>query len=127
VSEGHHELSHHKGNEAKLEQIAKIDRFYSEQLAHFLKRMKELKDPDGTSLLHNSMIVWGSCISDGNRHRHNDLPVILAGNAGGKFTTGQHIDVGQDVPMTNLYMRMLEEMGVPETRVGDSTGVLKGV
>lgn len=127
VSEGHHELSHHRDDLAKLEQIAKIDHFYSQQLAYFLERMKAQEDVDGQSLLHNSMIVWGSCISDGNRHRHDDLPVVLAGNAGGAFTPGRHINVGDEVPMTNLYMRMLEEMGVPEPRVGDSTGVLKGI
>lgn len=127
VAGGHHELSHHAGSQAKLEKIAKIDRFYLQQLTYFLDRMKGEQDIDGQSLLHNSMIVWGSGIGDGNKHNHNDLPVIVAGNAGGKFTTGRHLDVGEDVPMTNLYLRMLEEMGMPEARVGDSTGILKGV
>lgn len=127
VSEGHHQLSHHRDKEDTLKKIAKIDEFYLQQLSYFLGRLKSEEDVDGKSLLHNSMIVWGSCIRDGNRHSHEDLPVILAGNAGGKFTPGRSVDVGKDVPMTNLYMRMLEEMGMSEARVGDSTGVLKGI
>lgn len=127
VSDGHHNLSHHKSQEEKLKKIAKIDRFYCQQLAYFLARMKSEKDVDGKSLLHNSMIVWGGGLSDGNRHDHSNLPIVVAGNAGGSFQTGRHLDVGEDVPMNNLYVRMLKEMGIPESRLGDSTGVLAGV
>ena len=73
------------------------------------------------------MIVWGGGLSDGNRHDHSKLPIVVAGNAGGRFQTGRHLDVGEEVPMTNLYVRMLKEMGIPESRLGDSTGVLAGV
>ena len=127
VSSGHHNLSHHKGNAENLEQIQKIDQFYITQLAYFLKRMKETEDVDGNSLLHNSMIVYGSGISDGNRHNHNDLPVIVAGGGGGAFNPGRHVDLGEEVPLSNLYVRMLNEFGVSTKSFGDSTGTLKKI
>lgn len=127
VSEGHHHLSHHKNDAETMERIARIDEFYCEQLAYFLQRLRETPDVDGQSLLDNSMIVWGSAISDGNRHSHVDLPVVLAGRGGGSWHPGRHWDLGGDVPMSNLYVQMLHEMGAPEARFGDSTGSLKGV
>ena len=127
VSDGHHNISHHQGKSDNLEKIAKIDAFYMEQLAYFLDRLKTTPDVDGKSLLHNSMIVYGSCIADGDRHNHDDLPIVVAGNAGGAFSPGRHVDLGEDVPMANLYLRMLEEFGVKEKRFGDSTGVLRKI
>jgi len=127
VNEAHHGLSHHKRKPDKLEKIAKIDTFYCEQLAYFLEKMRSTEDVDGNSLLHNSMIVWGSGLSDGDRHTHNDLPIILAGGAGGKFKTGRHVEVGTDVPLNNLYMRLLSEVGADVPRIGDSTGILSTV
>lgn len=127
VGDGHHGLSHHQRNQEKIDKLAKIDTFYSQQLAYFLERMRSTKDVDGKSLLHNSMVVWGSGLSDADRHTHNDLPVVLAGNAGGRFSPGRHYDLGGDVPLNNLYVRMLEEAGVPAGRLGDSTGALQGV
>jgi hypothetical protein len=70
------------------------------------------------------MVVYGSGISDGNAHNHNDLPVLLAGRAGGTLKTGRHVRYAQDTPMTNLYLSMLERMGVEADRLGDSTGKL---
>ncbi len=125
VNDGHHNLSHHQGNNDTLEKIAKIDEFYLTQLAYFLEKMKTTEDVDGKSLLHNSMIVYGGCISDGNRHNHNDLPIILAGHGGGAFKPGRHNELGEDVPLSNLYLRMLEEFGVGGKRFGDSTGALR--
>ena len=127
VDDGHHNLSHHQGNPDTLGKIAKIDEFYLTQLSYFLEKLKTTEDVDGKSLLHNSMIVYGSGISDGNRHNHNDLPVILAGHAGGAFKPGRHVELGEDVPMANLYLRMLKEFGLDEKRFGDSTGVLRKV
>ena len=127
VADGHHNISHHQKNRDNLEKLAKIDLFYMEQLAYFLEKLKNTPDVDGKSLLHNSMIVYGGCISDGDRHNHNDLPIVVAGNAGGTFTPGRHVDLGEDVPMSNLYLRMLEEFGVKEKRFGDSTGALRKI
>jgi hypothetical protein len=99
-----------------------------EQLNYFLTRMRDTKDVDGKSLLHNSMIVYGSGLSNGQRHSHEDLPVILAGHAGGKLKPGQLVRPSGDVPMTNLFLSMLDIMGVPhQERLGDSTGRLSGI
>lgn len=127
VNEGHHGLSHHRRAQDKMDKIAKIDAFYVRQLAYFLERMKATEDTDGNTLLHNSMIVWGSGLSDADRHTHDDLPIIVAGNAGGKFKTGRHLDLPEKTPLNNLYMRMLVEAGAPVDRIGDSSGVLKTI
>jgi hypothetical protein len=125
VNDGHHNISHHQGKTDNLEKIAKIDTFYLEQLSYFLEKLKTTEDVDGKSLLHNSMIVYGGCISDGNRHNHDDLPILLAGHGGGAFKPGRHVDLGENVPLSNLYLRMLEEFGAKEKRFGDSTGALR--
>jgi len=127
VSDGHHNISHHKGKKENLEKIQKIDEFYLAKLAYFLQKMKDTEDVDGQSLLHNSMIVYGSGISDGNRHNHNDLPVIVAGHAGGAFKAGRHVDLREEVPLSNLYVRMLNEFGISDKNFGDSTGALKNI
>jgi hypothetical protein len=127
VSEGHHYLSHHQDDPDKLEKIAKIDHFYTQQLAYFLGKMKTTADATGKSLLHNSMVVYCSGLYDGNRHQHNNLPVIVAGKAGGAFQPGRHVKFPSDVPMNNLYLNMLSQMGVKTERFGDSTGLLKEV
>ena len=127
VNEGHHGLSHHRRAQDKMDKIAKIDAFYVRQLAYFLEKMKATEDVDWNTLLHNSMIVWGSGLSDADRHSHDDLPIIVAGNAGGKFLTGRHLELPEKTPLNNLYMRMLRESGAPVDRIGDSSGVLKGI
>lgn len=123
VNDGHHDLSHHGNDEEKKKKIAKINRFHLEQFAYFLKRMKETRDGEG-SLLDNSMIAYGSGIADGNAHAHSDLPVLLCGQGGGSITTGRHIRVPKETPMSNLFLEMMDRMGVQETRFGDSTGRL---
>ena len=125
VNDGHHNISHHQNDPAKLALIGKIDQFYASQFAYFLERLRDTKDADGTSILHNSQIVYCSGLSDGNRHQHDNLPVILAGHAGGALTPGRHVNLGGHTPMTNLYVRMLNLIGVDTDRFGDSTGVLK--
>lgn len=125
VSEGHHSISHHQSNKDKLDKLAKIDHFYMENFAYFLEKMKSTEDVDGKSLLHNSMIVYGSCISDGNRHNNNDLPIVLAGNGGGVFKPGGFNQFESNTPLSNLHLRMLHEMGVKPDRFGDSTGIQK--
>ena len=127
VAEAHHGLSHHQNNQGKKDKIQKIDQFYVTQFAYFLEKMKATPDGnDGSSVLDNSMIVFGGGISDGNRHNHDNLPVILAGKGGGKLTPGRHNNIGY-APMTNLYLTMLDHMGVPTEKLGDSTGRLEGV
>ncbi|HWN93707.1 MAG TPA: DUF1552 domain-containing protein [Methylomirabilota bacterium] len=126
VSDGHHDTSHHGGNAEKKAKLARINRFHVTQFAYFLERLKSVREGEGT-LLDNSMIVYGSGISDGNAHTHHDLPVLLAGRGGGSLSARRHVRFSKDTPMTNLYLAMLERMGVPAERLGDSTGVLKGL
>ncbi len=126
VSEGHHDLSHHGGDEAKKEKIAKINRYHIEQFAYFLDRLKSVKEGEGT-LLDNCMIVYGGAIGDGNRHNHDNLPILLAGRGGGTLSPGRHLKLEKETPMTNLYLAMLDRMGVKAERVGDSTGKMDNV
>ena len=127
VSDGHHSISHHQNDPEKLERIGQIDLFYTQQLAYLLEKMRATKEANGKTLLENSMLVYCSGLSDGNRHSHADLPVIVAGHAGGAFKPGRHVNLGTNTPMTNLYVRMLNSMGVKVDRFGDSDGVLKDV
>ncbi|MEW6304170.1 MAG: DUF1552 domain-containing protein [Verrucomicrobiota bacterium] len=126
VPDGHHYLSHHQNDRAKMDKIAKIDHFYTQQFAYFLQKMRETKDVDGKSLLDNSMVVYCSGLSDGNRHRHDDLPVVVAGRGGGLLHPGRHVNLGR-APMTNFYVTMLNLMGAKVERFGDSTGALSNV
>ena len=87
---------------------------------------RSIKEGDGT-LLDNCMIVYGSGISDGNRHNHDDLPILLAGKGGGTLKTGRHLRYPRETPLTNLYLSMLDRMGVHVDSFGDSTGRLKGL
>jgi len=124
IGEGHHHLSHHRGDEAMLEKVAAIDRFHAEQFAYLLGRLRDVKEADGRSLLDHSMLVYAGGLSDGNRHNHDDLPVILAGRAGGRLAAGCHVKLPGEQPMTNLYLSMLDLVGTPQTSFGDSTGPL---
>jgi hypothetical protein len=126
VSDGHHDLSHHGNDSAKKEKIAKINRFHITQLAYFLEKLRSIKEGDGT-LLDNCMIVYGAAISDGNRHNHDDLPILLAGGGGGTLHPGRHVKLEKETPMTNLYLSMLDRLNVPAERVGDSTGKLDDI
>jgi hypothetical protein len=127
VNEGHHGLSHHRGKEDALGKLAKIDRFYMEEFAYFLRKLRERQDADGKSILHNSVILWGGGLRDPDRHQHDDLPVILAGHGGGKLHPGVHRVAGHKVPMSNLFVRLTEEMGTPMPSFGDSSGRLEMV
>jgi hypothetical protein len=124
VNSGHHELSHHRNDEDKVAALARIDKFLVGEFAYFLERMKTVREGQGT-LLDQSMIVYGGSLSDGNRHRHDDLPIILAGRGGGTIVTGRHIRYKEETPLNNLFVSMLDRMGAPVEQLGDSTGPLK--
>jgi hypothetical protein len=126
VPEGHHDLSHHQGDKTKLEKIKKINTFHVTQLSYLLQKLDECKEGDGT-LLDHSMIVYGSGIGDGNRHNHDQLPIILAGGGNGTIKTGRHVKLPRKTPMGNLYLSMLDRMGAPVDSIGDSTGRLTGL
>jgi hypothetical protein len=127
VSEGHHDLSHHFNNEEKIQKLTEIDRWYVTQFARFLQKLEDTKDVDGKSLLHNSMILYGSGNADGNRHTHSNLPLILAGGGGGVLTPGRMVQHGSK-PMTNLFLSMADAMGLQKLdSFGDSTGRLEDI
>lgn len=123
ISEGHHTLSHHVGDKKKHQKISRINRHYVTNLAYLLNKLKSIEEADST-LLDNSMILYGCAFGDGNAHDPLDLPVLIAGNAGGTITTGRHVRYEKGTPVTNLYLSMLDRVGVPADRLGDSTGRL---
>jgi hypothetical protein len=126
VFEGHHSVSHHGKDVNKITAVKKIDRLHMEQYAYFLGKLKGIKEGDAT-LLDNCMILMGSGIADGNQHSHVNLPIILAGNAGGAIEAGRHITYAGQNPLCNLYLNVFDQMGVKADRFGDSTGRLTGL
>ncbi|MDR3638427.1 MAG: DUF1552 domain-containing protein [Isosphaeraceae bacterium] len=127
IAEGHHSLTHHRGEQDMIDKVADIDRFYVQQFARFLEKMDAANDLDGRSLLDNAMIVYGSGNADGNRHSHTNHPVIVAGGGGGALAPGRYVKAG-GVPMTNLYLSLADRLGVDGVeQFGDSTGPLGSV
>lgn len=123
VPEGHHDLSHHQRDARKQAKIRQINRFHIETFAAMLSKLKGIKEGDA-NLLDRSMIVYGSGNSDGNRHNHDDLPVLFVGKGGGTIAGGRHVRYPRETPITNLYLSMLERVGITASRFGDSTGKL---
>lgn len=125
--EGHHTCTHHNNRAELVEKTKTIDRFYVEQFAKFLKRMDAVQDVDGQTLLHNSMICYGSAHADGNRHTHHNLPVLLAGAGGGALNPGQYVKFGSK-PITDMFLSLADRMGcVGVERHGDSDGRIEGI
>jgi hypothetical protein len=124
IPDPHHPLTHHRNNEDWIEKVRKINELHTQMFAYFLERLKSTKDGDA-ALLDRTMVVYGSGLSDGNRHTHEELPVLLAGNAGGVFKPGRHVVYKRGTPMTNLYLTLLDQAGVPANKIGDSTGKLE--
>ncbi len=123
VSGAHHGLTHHKGDPKKIEEVGKINRYHMEQFAYFIDRLRSTPDGDG-SLLDHSIIVYGSGLSDGNDHTHCDLPVLVAGRGCGTLHPGGHVRFPDETPMTNLYLSILDRVGVQPESLGDSDGKL---
>ena len=121
VKDGHHQLSHHRKDQKKIDQIAKIDRYLFDQFALFLDRLKQVKEGD-SNLLDNSMILYGSAISDGMRHAHHDLPVLVAGKGAGTVKSGRVMEFEKEPPLNNLFLGMGDCMGAGIKELGDSNG-----
>jgi hypothetical protein len=126
VPEGHHDLSHHGNEQAKKDKIRQINTFHVQQLAYLLDRLNSIPEGEGT-LLDHSMVVYGSGNSDGNRHNHDDLPILLAGSGCGTISTGRHIRYPKETPLNNLWLALLERIECRIDKLGDSTGVLTGL
>ena len=123
ISDGHHPVTHHKNNPEQMEKVTRINEYHTTQLAGWLGRLKATADGDG-NLLDHSMIVYGSGISDGNRHLHDDLPTLLIGRGGGPLRTGRRITYGRETPMANFHLTLMDRMGVRVDNFGDASGRL---
>jgi hypothetical protein len=124
VSRAHHGMTHHQGDLDKIEDITKVNAYHIEQFAYFLEKLASIRDGEGR-LLDNMMIVYGSGIGDGNRHTHHNLPVLVAGSGGGTLHPGRHIRYPVETPMNNLYLALLDRVGVHTETLGDGTGKLE--
>lgn len=124
VPEGHHDLSHHGKSEEKQEKIAKINVYHLSKFTYLIKQLSLIREGE-RSLLDNCLIVYGSGISDGDRHNHDDLPIIMLGRGGGRIQGNQHLKFAEKTPLCNLYLWMLHQVGVKADSFGDSNAVLK--
>lgn len=123
VPDSHHPLTHHRNQAEWIEKVKKINELHTELFGYFLGKLKSTPDGDGT-LLDHSMIVYGSGLADGNAHTHEGLPVLLAGRGGG-LRPGRYVRYADGTPMTNLYLTLLDRMGLKPETLGDSTGKLE--
>lgn len=126
VSGNHHTISHHRDNSNLLDMYGRINHWHSEQLAYFLSRLSAMKEGE-SNLLDQSMVLYGSSLRDGNRHRPTNLPIVVAGKAGGSLKTGQNLSFEKETPLANLYVAMLQAFDIPITRFGDSTRALSEI
>jgi hypothetical protein len=124
--EGHHNLSHHAGDAEKQKKIRDINRFHVERLAYLLARLADAREGDGT-LLEAVMLVYGSGLSDGQRHAHDDLPVLLIGGGGGALRPGRHVRHPRNTPMNDLFLALFERMDVRVEAFGDGSAPLADV
>ena len=123
VPDQHHAVSHHRNDPELISKKARIDIHQAQMCAYFLEKLQASQDGDG-SLLDHSLILYGGGMGDGNLHRHADLPTLMAGKLGGAFSTGRHLKYPLDTPMSNLLLTVLDKVGVPTEKLGDSTGAL---
>ncbi len=121
--ESHHDLSHHGKSEDKQAKLRKINEFHLKQLAYLAEQLASVEETDGT-LLKNTILIYGSGISDGDRHNHDDLPILMLGGAGGRINRPGHWTFPRNTPLCNLYLWVLQQAGVRSDRFGDSTGAL---
>jgi hypothetical protein len=126
IPDGHHPLTHHRNLPDLMEKVRRINEYHVRQFAGFVEKMKSTQEGDRT-LLDNSMIVYGAGLSDGNAHLHEDLPTLIAGRGGNYIKSGRRMVVRRETPMCNLFLTMMDRMGVPMDKFGDSTGRLQGL
>jgi hypothetical protein len=127
IPDGHHPLTHHRNDPVMMEKVAQINCYHVRQFAAWVEKLKSIQEGDG-SLLDHSMIVYGAGLSDGNRHTHEDLPTLIAGRGGNVLKTGRRVIYRRETPMSNLFLTMMDRMGVPHVEhFGDATGRLDGL
>ncbi len=124
ISDGHHSISHHQNDAERIDKLIKIDQMHVGLFGYLLEKLQNTPDGDGT-LLDHSLTVFGSSLSESNLHTHDDLPIVLAGNAGGRIKGNRHLLYGEETPLNNLFLNMFDAAGVPDVHnFGDSTGRL---
>jgi hypothetical protein len=121
VPDAHHGLSHHQNDRARMARLQMIDQHHVAMLAYFLGKLHAAQD-DGGSLLDHSIVVYGSSLSDSNRHLHDNLPTLVAGGGAGAIRGGRHLRYPEGTPMTNLFVTLLDRVGAHRAQIGDSTG-----
>ena len=117
----HHSLTHHQGDAAKIAKVVRINIFHATLYEYFLEKMRSAPDGDG-SLLDHSLLVYGSALSDGNMHLYKNLPVLLVAGGVAGIEGGRHIRYPENTPMANLYVTLLDRLGIHLENFGDSTG-----
>ncbi len=122
IQEGHHWLTHNMRRPELMEKVRQIEQYYMQQFAGFVRRLSETEDVDGRPMIENVMMLYGAAIADGNRHSHSNLPALLVGHGGGKLNPGRYTYPEQNIPMSNLFVSMLDRFGVQVDSFGDSTG-----
>ena len=123
VSDSHHPLSHHQDEVAKLERLHKINEYHFQQFAYLVKKLAAMPEGDG-NMLDYTVFLYGTGISDSNTHFHDDLPIALIGGKNARFRGGRYVRHPKGTPLTNLHVTILENLGVPVEKFGDSTGKL---
>jgi len=126
VPDAFHPLSHHQNDPAKLDKLAKVQRWHTEAFARFVKRLSETKDGDG-SLLDHSIVLFGSNMSNSDLHNNDPLPSAVVGRGYGRIRGGQHLRYPQDTPLANLMLTLLQRGGIEIEKHGISTGVLSEI
>lgn len=123
VSDSHHPVSHHQDEPAKLERLHRINEYHLRQFAYLVEKLSKLPEGDG-SMLDNTLFLYGTGISDSNTHFHDDLPIALVGGKNAGIRGGRYIRYPKGTPLTNLHVTILQNMGVPVEKIGDSTGTV---
>jgi hypothetical protein len=124
IHEPHHQLSHHQNDPAKLQKCTKIQTYHVTLLAEYLEKLRSTPDGDG-SLLDHVILLYGAGLSNSDRHSHGPLPTLVLGGGAGTITGGRHLVYPDDTPLTNLHVTLLDRLGVPAEKLGDSTGRFK--
>ena len=124
VRDAFHILSHHSNLRENMDRFAVLNRYHVTLFTYLLEKLKSIPDGDGT-LLDHSMVLYGSAMSDANQHNHGPLPIVLAGGASGALKGGRHLRHAKDTTMSNLLLAMLDKLGIPTEKFGDSTGMLQ--
>jgi hypothetical protein len=123
VPDVHHNISHHGGDPVKVEKLFRINQYHAANFGYFLQKLRSVREGEGT-LLDHAVILYGSSLANANVHQDDNLPIMLAGGANGRLKGGRHVRVPDRTPLTNLHLALLDMVGAPVDKLGDSVGKL---